>query len=178
MLELWSSSFPGCEPIAHLLRTQLPQRWVRFHSLPESKRYPEHASEFETVLQRHEAVLNALAAPSKPLVLLTTEFSCVSTPSHPPAQFVHAGFWRSVSVEGAWWHVYAEELNWKPGLFDPLIRRASDNEIGNLMICDASCEWILHPYDGGMDVILSSGRFRDQLKAEFRDWLSRHESGL
>src|SRR5436309_2623058 len=37
MLADWDRCFPHCEPIGHHLRVAFPERWVRFHSLPESK---------------------------------------------------------------------------------------------------------------------------------------------
>jgi len=46
------------------------------------------------------------------------------------------------------------------------------------MVVDSGCRWIYHPYDGGMDLILGTTEQRDQLKAEFSDWLSALPSGL
>lgn len=45
MLTDWDSWLPGCEPIGHHLRRAFAERWVRFHSLPGSKRYPESDAE-------------------------------------------------------------------------------------------------------------------------------------
>ena len=142
MLEKWSMSFPDCEPLAHQLRSVFADRWVRFHSLPESKRYPESEAEYGVVMRRHNAVLGALHQPGFSMVLLTTETA------------------------------------WEPGFFNPIIRRVADDVIGNVMICEADCRWIVHPYDGGMDVVLSCTDQRDRLRERFVDWLSLYPGGL
>ncbi|CAN5419205.1 hypothetical protein BH10PLA1_BH10PLA1_01310 [soil metagenome] len=178
MFEQWSISFPGCEPVAHSLRNQFSNCWVRFHSLPESKRCPEDEEEYETVLKRHNAVLGTLARKSQKVFLLTTEFSWKKNPTVPPFQIKKATHWRTDSVDESFWHVYAENVQWVTGLFDGLIRQVATEEMGNVMICATDCKWLLHPYDGGMDVILSSEKLRDDLRAEFSDWLSPHPSGL
>ncbi|WP_425586206.1 DUF3885 domain-containing protein [Streptomyces sannanensis] len=43
----WESNWPGTLPLGHLLRSAWPDRWVRFHSLPESKRYADTEAEFK-----------------------------------------------------------------------------------------------------------------------------------
>lgn len=178
MLSNWPTLFPNCEPIAHLLRTQFPARWVRFHSLPESKRYATSALEYDIVLSRHNAVLNELASPGAHLVLLTTEFSEHALPGSAPGESPQAAYWRTVAYEDAFWHIYGLETVWRPGAFDSFIRRAADDEMNNVMICEKACRWIFHPYDGGMDVVLDSPDVRDALRKQFSAWLSTHPAGL
>ena len=56
----WREAWPGCPPIGHLLRQRVPDRWVRFHSLPLGKRYPVSAGEYHEVLMRYNTVLAAV----------------------------------------------------------------------------------------------------------------------
>lgn len=178
MLSNWQASFSDCEPIAHVLRTHFPDRWVRFHSLPQSKRYATTASEYDVILSRHNSVLNELASPGSSLVLLTTKFSEQALPGSPPAGLSGAVFWRTLAVEGAFWHVFGFETTWQTGIFDAIIRRAADDEISNVMICESACRWIFHPYDGGVDVVLESPQARDALRQQFSGWRSAHPAGL
>ena len=62
MLTEWQRWFPGCEPIAYHMRDAFSDRWVRFHSLPGSKRYPEDAAEYATVLERHNVILGGIGS--------------------------------------------------------------------------------------------------------------------
>lgn len=178
MLKNWSTFFPEFEPIADRLKTCFPDRWVRFHSLPGSKRYPENESECEKLLERHNMVLGHLTRPSVPVVLLSTEFSWSNAPSRPPIESSNATWWRSVQVGEASWHVYAHEIVWHPKTFDSIVLRVAKDEIANVMISDTECQWLVHPYDGGMDVVLSSKVARDLLKSEYSDWLSPRADGL
>jgi hypothetical protein len=78
----------------------------------------------------------------------------------------------------SFWHVFASKWEWRPSLFDPIIRLVADVVVGNVMIVAPDCRWLLHPYDGGMDVILESPEARDLLRSSHSDWLSSHPDGL
>jgi hypothetical protein len=189
MLDQWQHQFRGMEPIAHRLRTAFPDRWVRFHSLPGSKRYPEGEDEYATVLDRHNRILADLLGPGRAVVLLTTGYSDTPATVSPPPELrqldPQARLWRSVSLheqdgftEPSYWHVFASEWGWQLGLFDPVIRLVANDVIRNVMVVPLDCRWLLYPYDGGMDVILESPEARDRLRAAYRDWLSPRVDGL
>jgi hypothetical protein len=74
--------------------------------------------------------------------------------------------------------VFASEWEWEPGLFDPVVRLVADDVVRNVMVVPPDCRWLLHPYDGGMDVILDSSEARGRLRAAYRDWLSPRADGL
>lgn len=61
LLAVWEQRWPGSWPEADKLRGLFPDRWVRFHSLPGSKRYPDTEAEYEILLDRHHGVLVELA---------------------------------------------------------------------------------------------------------------------
>ena len=189
MLANWQQRFADCEPIAHRLRTALPARWVRFHSLPGSKRYPEDEGEYNTVLERHNCILGELLGPERRVVLLTTGYSETpdAVPPYPELRTLDpdAKPWRSVpmhdlegSADPCFWHVFASEWEWQPGLFDPIVRPVADDVVRNVMVVAPDCRWLLHPYDGGMDVILDSPADRGRFRSSHRDWLSSRPDGL
>jgi hypothetical protein len=74
---------PECPPIAHRLRDHYPERWVRFHSLPGSKRFADTADEYATTLDRHNTVLTE-SAPGASLLVITCEWTDQDVP-RPPA---------------------------------------------------------------------------------------------
>lgn len=81
-------------------------------------------------------------------------------------------------TEPNYWHVFASEWEWRPGVLDPILRLVADDVIRNVMVSDPDCRWLHHPYDGGMDVILGSADARDQLRSSHADWLSSRSDGL
>jgi hypothetical protein len=178
MLDQWNIAFPNSEPVAHLMRKRFADRWVRFHSLPESKRYPESEDEFGILIDRHHAVLNSLVRAGSKVILITTEFSRVGGEPPPPKLMPNANLWRTFAMEEFAWHVYAQEISLNFAMLDPIIRTVAIDAVGEVMLIDPECRWIYHPYDGGMDLILEAPAARDELKMKFAEWLSRLPSGL
>jgi hypothetical protein len=60
---LWDEGWLSLSKLPYELRAA-HERWVRFHALSGSKRYPDTASEYETVLARHNTVLAELVTTS------------------------------------------------------------------------------------------------------------------
>jgi hypothetical protein len=190
LLSNWQAVFPDCEPVAHRLGSFFPDRWVRFHSLPKMKRYPENDAEYAEALYRHNCILEELTGPDRTVVLLTTGYSESPEPVRPETELSaldpDAVPWRTVPMhelgEGydfpSYWHVFASVWEWRVGKFDPLVRLVADDLVWNVMIVNPDCRWLLHPYDGGMDVIAESSAARDSLKMSHAGWLSPRADGL
>jgi hypothetical protein len=185
--ELWEQQWPGCSKLPYLLRG-LQDRWVRFHTLPGSKRYADTEAEYEIILARHHTVLMELV--TTPTVLVVTPAysdqltppkfgrSAETTAVHPAATY-----WSSVCIADepdwtSWIHLYVTETPWAAGCLDPLLRHVADDIIANVLITDVALRWLYHPYDGGMDVILATTAERDVLRSRHPDWLSAHPAGL
>ena len=60
LTSLWERSWSGSDPLGYVLREEHADRWVRFHSLPESKRHAESPDEYDEILRRHRTVLREL----------------------------------------------------------------------------------------------------------------------
>ena len=184
MIDHWQSQVPGTEPVAHRLRTAFPDWSVLFHTLPNSKRYPESESEYAVVLDRHNRVLGDLLPLDSAVLLLTTSYSETPAPPTHHELTPHARHWRGAPLhedgfdEPSYCHVFVSEWQWQPRLFDRLLRLIADASIHNLMILPPDCRWLLHRYDGGMDLIGESRGARDLLRATFQDWLSPEPNGL
>jgi hypothetical protein len=186
---LWQRRWPACVPIAHELPSCYPDRWVRFHSLPGSKRYAQNAHEYSIILERHNSVLVELQSGSE-LLVITCEWT--QTPDPEPYRSpvlarldpdgVH---WRTDQQDldddpdfVVYWQLYVSQRPWRHGAFDDLLRAVADDEIGNVIIGPSDLRWLYHPYDGGADVVLATRAGRDALKDRHAAWLSNHVSGL
>lgn len=174
----WELRWPACPPIGYELRTAYPERWVRFHSLPGSKRHAEDDNEYATVLNRYNTVLDELFLGQEVLVL-TPEWTSDPAPS---AHATAAGsYWTSARVDPddpAYTHIFVRQVRWERGCINEVLRAVADFVVAGVMITDVAVRRIYHPYDGGADVLLETSADRDRLRAKYSDWLSTHPQGL
>ncbi|MEU5116870.1 hypothetical protein AB0G64_35905 [Streptomyces longwoodensis] len=181
LTELWQQHWPRCPPIGYQLRGTYRDVWVRFHSLPESKRYAEDEGEYAVVLERYNTVLEELFAGADVYVitpLWTTEAEF-------PALKAVTGYWQSMLVEDdpdpafhTYCHLFVARRPWRPGCIDDLLRDIADDKVAGVLVTDTRMKRIYHPYDGGADVFLAASEERDRLRDRHADWLSRQPSGL
>lgn len=177
----WRTRWRG-SPIAHELRERHADRWVRFHSLPESKRYAETEDEYEIILDRHHRVLAELGS-EEGLYLIAAyypdERGLVSPdPRHPgavPWMTIEPDDQSSFEIPLT---LYVSTTSYDRRVLNPLLRAVADWEISDAIIAPLDLRWLYHPYDGGADVIAPTAHERDVLKGRHPDWLSTHSSGL
>lgn len=167
--QLWQERWPLSPPIAHEVRAVCRDRWVRFHSLPGSKRYADDEED--------------------EVYVVTAGWSAEPTgPEEPtPRNDVHPGSVRWTTVADTddpdpqfhtYTHLYVNRRPWQRGCVDPLLRTVADDELAGVFLTDTALRRIHHPYDGGADVLLPTPQERDQLATRHPDWLSSHPLGL
>jgi hypothetical protein len=166
----WNEHFPESAPVGYLLRQIYPERWLRIHSLPESKRYADTAEEYVELLRRHnEVATDVLGAGSQ----------C----------YLIEGFWVESDEGGGGWVLTVEgeelplrlevtETTWDYGRFDALLREVADWTRANVVFASRESGRIYAPYDGGADLICRDEQERHKFKGAYRAWLSRHPAGL
>ncbi|WP_121717378.1 hypothetical protein [Streptomyces sp. E5N91] len=186
---LWRARRPSGPPVAHTFRSAYADRWVRFHSLPGSKRYPESEDEYAVALHRYNTVLDELFA-GRDVYVVTADWSW--TPDGPAVFPVTRPGLRLGGVR--WWtesdeddpdpafhthtRFYAKRRSWRHGCVDALLRAVADEALVEVFVTDTGLRRIHHPYDGGADVILATPGERDRLRGRHTDWLSGHPSGM
>lgn len=167
--------------LAHTLKSTHQERWVRFHSLPESRRYPDSEFDYATLLSRQHTLLADLGAPSE-LVVLTCEWSDSPSPRGrsadlervAPGRYWHTSLTNPEEPDPqfrVYTHLYAATLSNRPHHLDPLLRMIADDRTAGVILTPADFGWLVHPYDGGTDVIAATPADRDALRAEHPDWL-------
>jgi hypothetical protein len=193
LTERWELRWPTCRPIGHELRTSAADRWVRFHSLPGSKRYAETPLEQSEMLARHNTVLcelfKLIEPESEPPVALifTSAWGDQTAIGREPdlvAADPTASFWRSDEWDpdpdspAVWTHRWTSKRPWSSGSIDTLLTLVADSSTADVIVAPDSLAWLYHPYDGGADVIAPSSAARDRLAVKYQSWLSRHPTGL
>ncbi len=158
---------------------------MRFHSLPGSKRYAEGEAEYATIAHRFNAILGDVANGHERVALLTTGYSATEAPpirSYPELDALDSRAlpWRTFQYDenGGFCHVFASEWIWSPGIFDDLVRIVADDVIRDVLVVALDGRWLVHPYDGGIDLITEESSTRDAIKAQHAAWLSDHPLGL
>jgi len=166
-----------------VLRAEYPNRWVRFHSLPESKRYAESDAEYEEILRRHRTVLRELHGSDD---LHTLHFIAADWGWHDLAagwskrRLPRAWPWRSSPADDdpdAGRNYFWAASGLSNDEIDALLIAVADDEC-RVAISASDLAWLYCPYDGGADVLLPSPVERDALKDRHTDWLSSHPHGL
>jgi hypothetical protein len=195
----WERRWPGVLPIGDELRYSAHDRWVRFHSLPGSKRIPGTSRERGVVLRRHRAVLQELSDGDRAaeLVVITGWYSKGDRipPRMPIRRWLDAGgrhpragarWWRSFVEDDSepddviWTHLFAERRHLGDERVRRLLREIAEGDLGSpdAILAPPDLTWLYHPYDGGADVIAPTPAQRDALRDRHTDWLSDHPSGL
>ncbi|MFC8245026.1 DUF3885 domain-containing protein [Streptomyces chartreusis] len=185
---LWQRQFPKGPPIAHELRTAYSDRWVRFHSLPDSKRYPEAEEEYAIALHRYNTILDELFEGTDVYVVTVAWSWEPGGRELPPERHeVHpqGARWTTLAYDDdpdpelhSYTHLYADRRPWRRGTVDNILRGVAVDVLSGVIITDSGLTRIHHPYDGGADVILTTPSERDALRERHTDWLSSHPSGL
>ncbi|MET7715153.1 hypothetical protein [Streptomyces sp. NPDC005407] len=188
LARLWQERRPSGPPVAHTFRSTYADRWVRFHSLPGSKRYPESEDEYAIVLDRYNTILDELFAGTDVFVV-TMDWS--NTPTGPagyptPRQTLHPDgipWWTESEQDDpdpefhAHTRLYADRRPWERGCVDELLRAVADEALVEVFFTDAELRRIHHPYDGGADVVLTTTAERDRLRSQHTAWLSSPQRG-
>jgi hypothetical protein len=179
-----------------MLRKDGVPNWVRFHSLPQSKRYADTDEERAILLARQNALATEVLKVG-PCWLAQTHWTTL--PGEVDWADQHDPFWatRDYGLEYAFefleedvadehdpdrepdrpWRVHAAQTAWSPSQFDRLLLSIADEKAGPTLWM-ASDGAIFAPYDGGIDLFLPVPAEVELLRRRHFDWLSDHPLGL
>lgn len=191
--QLWARHYPNIEPVGYELRRAGARHWVRFHSLPRSKRYPDTSAEWDLLLARQNELASAVLGENQGCWLAQSHWEVtpddderVSKDEYNPfratADFDLKPAMVTVREPGTEfeqrWEAFAGPAKWSAGRFDRVLREiANETAAPTLWISDATGS-VFAPYAGGIDLFLpDEGRAR-ALRGQHPDWLSTHSLGL
>ena len=188
----WAEAWGDWRPVSHELPVRGNERWVRFHSLPGSKRYAGNEDEYAEIMRRHLTVLAELlshdnAGAERELMVVTVSWSDDPGPVPRTAELSRAmpaaAYWTSVltginAPDDTWWHLWVSAAGLHSQELSQLLRLVADDGTAGVIITTAGMDWLYVPYDGGADVIAATADQRNQLHRTHEDWLSDHPAGL
>lgn len=181
-LSWWRAEIGEIAPVGHALRQRFKDNWARFHSLPESKRYAEDASEYAELLHRHEIIGQEIFSAGETIYIYRSyayEKRLRGKQKHQlVGRLLRESFARlpvnpGVVEESEDDHYYVRALvsKWKPDFFSSLICQVADLKEFGITIVSPATRAIFCPYDGGMDTFTFSINHTD-LEAKFSSWQS------
>ena len=187
MKELWNERFPNCPPLSYMFKHCLPDRWLRIHSLPESKRYPDNLQEQREVLRRFNSMLFSLIGKASTVTICHAVFDGDNSSNSFSLKDLDLKLFDRIpkdsydpeeNEEPIFVNCYFAEVQIEHGDLDDIFLSVALDEIENLFVFHAESNRIFAPYDGGADIILESSETRYVYSRTFADWLSPREDGL
>ena len=184
----WDKNYPESYPISHELKSVYPDRWLRIHSLPESKRYAETDDDYKIILERQNQLISDLIEENSKVIVsfgyyeteLTKDSSSESTDfgKFQKNRTLELHIIRPEENEGnCFYDIYIKNETWKNGSKNEMLKAIADCQFSAMFIFPKE-NCIIAPYDGGMDLIVPNQKKRDELKAKYKDWLSDRKDGL
>lgn len=190
---LWSRHYPDVEPVGYELRRAGVRNWVRFHSLPGSRRYPDTEAEWDVLLARQNELAAAVLGENRDCWLVQShwepdpEFPDIALqdgndPFRATAEYGLSSALVTLREPGTEferrWEAFAGLTAWASGRFDGLLRDIADEQAGPTLWCSSESGAVFAPYDGGVDLFLPDKSRVRELKAKHSAWHSAHPAGL
>ena len=184
----WDINYPESNLIAHELKVVYPNRWLRIHSLPESKRYAESEDEYQIILNRQNKLISELIGENTEILIVSGQYETeltneISTELSNFGKFIKC---RTIKLHKIYpeeyendffYDVYFRPDVWVQNSQNELLKSIANDEFRAMFVCPkGNC--IVAPYDGGMDIIVESQEKRNKLKDKYKDWLSEREDRM
>lgn len=184
----WNKEYPEAFPINHELKRIYHDRWIRIHSLPESKRYAEAEAEYQIVLDRQNQLIEDLIGEGTEIAISFGLYSDDLTNENYKELTDFGEFQKVFTVDlqkerpeeyetQMYFDIFVKIEKWKKGGRDEILRAIAVDYIRAMIICPSK-NCIIAPYDGGVDIIVGSPEKRNKLKLKYQDWVSKRGDGL
>ncbi len=169
----WALLHPGVPPIGHRLKTAYSKRWMRIHSLPASKRYPDTVEEWAILLHRQNTLIDYLIPQDTPILIAINriEPECHLFQSYAPLPL---GVIQEAPSEPIY-DSFLIETTWENDPRNPILSMMADENLQGFIIAP---DCLIHPYDGGVDIIVKDPHTAYVLRRRFKEWLSARPDGL
>lgn len=189
-IDLWNAKFPFIVPLGCRLRTCFKERWLRVHSLPQGKRYPDTSIEVQEVLLRQNQVLSDLMRGSD-VYLLIGSYS-YSSPGFPDGyddclltkefEVLPSLLLNQILPEEYDSKVYlrlsVRRILWKKDLYNNLLKKVMDDKVGVILFVNFKKMHMVYPYDGGMDIIFKDRTEKLIFKRKYKKWVAKNPNNF
>ncbi|RYG67074.1 hypothetical protein EON80_14280 [bacterium] len=172
---LWRQRYGSCAPVGYMLRAFAPQRWVRIHTLPGSKRYPDTPDEMEVILGRHNSILQREIGVNEACYLLVAGYEQIDVTALPALEDVAGAEWQTVhffvdeEADPTDWFFFVTKLHFEVDALNQLLKKVIDASVGNVMVVSFERDFAYHPYDGGADIFVDESQV-EPVRQRYKEW--------
>jgi hypothetical protein len=171
--QLWAENYPETLPINYLFKHNLHHRWLRIHSLPESKRYAQTKEESDALLNRQNTVIDDLIQQNSEINVVVN-FIDIDSFLFRMFNFTNIGVFVDDKTEAVF-QSFIFETTWETNSLNPMLIEIADDNLRAFIIGE---DCLISPYDGGMDLIFKDEPTKYVYKRKYKSWLSEREDGL
>lgn len=187
-INYWNKEYPEALPIGYELKWIYQNRWFRIHSLPNSKRHAQTDDEYKIILDRQNELIEDLIGEGTEIAILFGLYIDNRTNDNYHELTDFGAFRKVLTIDlqkerpeeyenEMYFDIYTKIDNWHKDNKKEILKAIADDKIQVMFVCPSK-HCIVAPYDGGVDVIVSSTEKRNELKIKYNDWLSEREDGM
>jgi hypothetical protein len=175
----WLNAYSTVQPTGWALRHAFPNRWLRIHSLTNSKRYPETDFDWAELRERHFHS-SSLLLDGVDAGFLIVPWACASddvfrglglTPTRGLPEY------QPDDDEPPTGPFHAVAFRWSFEAFLPILEAIADDATRALFVSTDALR-IYAPYDGGADLFTSDPAHLVSLRDDLSSYMSARPDGL
>ncbi len=175
----WFSEYQSVQPTGWALRGAFRDRWLRIHSLTNSKRYPVNVEDWSELRKRHRYATSLLLTEGEQGFLISP-WVCAGhdvfpvfglKPSHWLPEF------QADDDEAPSGPFHAAKVPWSFDSFIPILEAVAEDATCALFVTEDASR-IYAPYDGGADLFSTESKQLTAMRSALRDFLSPRSDGL
>jgi hypothetical protein len=183
--QFWKDNYSLCPPINHLFKVIYNDRWLRIHSLPDSKRYADNEYEWAVLYQTQNNILDDIFIKDDTLYLFVgilssdtynvledeeIEHECLQTFDFTALEIIdlHA-LTKEYYDEDIFYTPYYTSLKYKSNAYNEILKSIANDELRAFFL-NPTTDTIFAPYDGGVDIIYADTASRDEYKLKYNHY--------
>ena len=160
------------------MREAFPEHWLRIHSLPHSKRYPDNEAERQIVLDRYARFGTALLSECAPCLIIQSRFNQPARNEKFMPELNWTPLHRIDESDEDFYDSWMAHTVWDATAFRTLLLAIADDHEDHIAFVSKITDCVFIPYDGGVDGFSYETSLLRKLSEEFSPWCSAHPLGL
>jgi hypothetical protein len=178
----WKHNFKKCPPINYLFKVYYTDRWLRIHSLPDSKRYADTAAEWDVLFGTQNTILEDIFEDDNSVCLFTGVYSSAEITfaenNFSNNEFLKAFDFKALEKidlyaiskdyceKNTFFTPYFVSILFKKNNYNELLKAIANDGIRAFFL-SSKTNTIIAPYDGGVDIIYKDTQTRDFYKNKY-----------